>query len=36
MGIALVSVGIFMHNGFRCPGLTPTVRSSPVKSPAWR
>lgn len=37
MGIALVSVGIFfMHNGFCCSGLTPTVRSSPVKSPAWR
>ncbi len=37
MGIALVSVGIFfMHNGFLRSGLTPTVRSSPVKSPAWR
>ncbi len=35
MGIALVSVGIFfMHNAFCCSGLTPTVRSFPVKSPA--
>ncbi|SPX20409.1 Putative ECA polymerase [Escherichia coli] len=37
MGIALVSVGIFScTTAFCCSGLTPTVRSFPVKSPAWR